>query len=115
DKPTAFHQAKIGKAVGGSVQQNAGGVLQSLGAGPFLVKLALAELLDRHAVFGAIDLADVEEPHRVVHRIELPVAVEIGLHEMRADADMLRNADLARCALRNQSAALRACTLGDAL
>ena len=112
DKPV-LHQAEIGKAVGVVVQENTGRVIQSLRARPFLVELAVAEFLHRHPIFRAVDLADVEKPD-FMRRIELAVMVEIGLHEVRCDADLVRNANLASCALRHQAGAMRAGVFDDA-
>jgi len=92
DEPAALHQAEIGKAIGIVFQQNAGGVLQPLGSRPLLVELAVAEILDRAPVLGAVDLADVEKPDGM-RRIELSVVVEIGLQEMRFAADMVGHAN----------------------
>ncbi len=112
-EPAALHQAEIGKAVGGSVQQNTGGVLQSLGARPLLVKLALAELLDRQPVLRAMDLADIEKPDRV-RRIKLAVMLEIGLQEVRFAADVAGHVNCVGCAPCHQAGALRAGVFDDA-
>src|SRR5262249_45450015 len=99
-------ETEIGEAVRGSVEQDAGNILDALGAGPLLIELALVKLLGRKPVLNAVKLTDVEETN-CVRRITLAIAIDIGLNEVRRDSDRMLNADLSARRLRNDAGGQR--------